>query len=47
VLEFAGGPAAALLSAVGILRTLNNSGARAVPPNAPTEFMPARWRGYL
>ncbi len=48
VLEFAGGPgAASLLQAVDILRTLNITGARAVPANAPTGFVPARWRGYL
>ena len=46
--EFAGGTAAAeLLAAVGILRALNTSGARRVPADAPTGFVPTRWRGYL
>jgi TnpA family transposase len=45
---FAGGTAAAeLLAAVGILRALNTSGARRVPADAPTGFVPTRWRGYL
>lgn len=48
VLEFAAGPAAEdLLQAVTLLRELNSTGARAVPADAPTEFVPARWRGYL
>ncbi|MEU6010142.1 Tn3 family transposase [Streptomyces sp. NPDC047453] len=48
VVEFAGGTAAAeLLAAVDILRTLNATGARRVPPDAPEGFVPARWRGYL
>lgn len=47
-LEFAGSPAAAsLLEAVTLLRKLNSTGARAVPADAPTDFVPARWRGYL
>ncbi len=46
--EFAGGTAAAeLLAAVGILRALNTSGARRVRADAPTGFVPTRWRGYL
>ena len=46
--EFAGGTAATgLLKAVDILRELNTTGARKVPPGAPTGFVPARWRGYL
>lgn len=45
---FACGTAAAeLLDAVAILRELNATGARKVPADAPTEFVPARWRGYL
>ncbi|GAB2719059.1 Tn3 family transposase [Arthrobacter bambusae] len=45
---FAGGTAAAgLLDAVEILRGLNATGARRVPADAPTGFVPARWRGYL
>lgn len=44
----AGGTAATgLLEAVEILRGLNATGARRVPPDAPTGFVPARWRGYL
>ena len=46
--RFAGGTAAAgLLEAVEILRELNATGARRVPDDAPTGFVPARWRGYL
>ncbi|MEU4376994.1 Tn3 family transposase [Pseudonocardia alni] len=46
--SFAGGTAAAeLLAAVEILRTLNATGARRVPADAPTGFVPTRWRGYL
>ena len=45
---FAGGTAAAgLLDAVEILRGLNATGARRVPADAPTGFVPVRWRGYL
>jgi len=45
---FAGGTAAAgLLDAVEILRGLNATGAGRVPADAPTGFVPARWRGYL
>ena len=45
---FSGGTAAAgLLDAVEILRGLNASGARRVPADAPSGFVPARWRGYL
>src|SRR5665811_74010 len=48
VLSFAGGPAAAsLLEAVDVLVELNAGGARTVPADAPTGFVPARWRGYL
>jgi hypothetical protein len=36
-----------LIAALGILRQLNATGARKVPKDAPTEFVPARWRGYL
>jgi len=46
--EFVGGTAATeLLEAVRILRHLNATGARKVPDEAPTGFVPARWRGYL
>ncbi len=46
--RFAGGTAAAeLLQAVEILRELNATGTRKVPDDAPTGFVPARWRGYL
>jgi hypothetical protein len=45
---FAGGTAATdLLKAVDILRELNATGARKVPQDAPSGFVPARWRGYL
>jgi TnpA family transposase len=36
-----------LLRAVEVLKELNASGARKVPEDAPDEFVPARWRGYL
>jgi TnpA family transposase len=46
--RFAGGTAATgLLEAVEILRDLNATGARRVPDDAPTGFVPTRWRGYL
>lgn len=46
--RFAGGTAAAgLLEAVEILRELNATGARRVSDDAPTGFVPARWRSYL
>lgn len=45
---FAGGTAATeLLAAVEILRELSATGARRVPDDAPTGFVPTRWRGYL
>lgn len=48
VLDFAASPSAAeLLAAVNILRELNASGTRTVPPTAPTRFVPPRWHGYL
>ena len=47
-ITFASGPAAAgLLEAVAVLRSLNATGARSVPAEAPNGFVPARWRGYL
>jgi TnpA family transposase len=36
-----------LISAVDVLRRLYAVGARNVPSDAPTSFVPARWRGYL
>ena len=39
--------AAELLEAVAVLRSLNATGARSVPAEAPDGFVPARWRGYL
>ncbi|MFC9636459.1 DUF4158 domain-containing protein [Streptomyces mirabilis] len=46
--RFAGGTdAKPLVEALEILRELNATGARNVPTNAPTLFVPARWRGYL
>ncbi len=45
---FAGGTAAGpLLEAVRVLVGLNATGARKVPDDAPVEFVPTRWRGYL
>jgi hypothetical protein len=47
-LDFSGGNnAQPLIAALGILRQLNETGARKVPDGAPTEFVPARWMGYL
>ncbi len=47
-LDFTGGKnAQPLIAALGMLRQLNATGARKVPKGAPTEFVPARWRGYL
>lgn len=46
--RFAGGTAATeLLIAVHMLRELNATGTRKVPPEAPTGFVPTKWRGYL
>ncbi|MFI1461941.1 Tn3 family transposase [Nocardia carnea] len=46
--RFAGGTAATeLLIAVHMLRELNATGARKVPAEAPTGFVPTKWRGYL
>lgn len=46
--RFAGGTAATeLLIAVDMLRELNALGARKVFEEAPTGFVPAKWRGYL
>ena len=45
---FAGGTVATeLLEAVEVLRELNATGARKVPADAPTGFVPTKWRGYL
>ncbi|MEV0106750.1 Tn3 family transposase [Nocardia sp. NPDC050799] len=45
---FAGGTAASeLLIAVAMLRELNATGRRKVFDDAPTGFVPAKWRGYL
>jgi Tn3 transposase DDE domain len=35
------------IEALEILRELNATGARNVPDNAPTLFVPTRWQGYL
>lgn len=44
VLDLHAAPAAGpLLAAIETLRTLNASGARAVPPDAPTAFVKPRW----
>ena len=46
--RFAGGPGTSgLLSAVKTLGELYATGARKVPTDAPTGFVPARWAGYL
>nr|WP_245665009.1 hypothetical protein [Nocardia sienata] len=45
---FAGGTAASeLLIAVAMLRELNATGRRKVFDEAPTGFVPTKWRGYL
>lgn len=36
-----------LITAVAALRELHAKGTRRVPADAPTSFVPARWRGYL
>ncbi|MGH9061870.1 MAG: Tn3 family transposase, partial [Acidimicrobiales bacterium] len=47
-LPLAGGPAArSLLHAVDMLRDLNATGRRLVPDDAPEDFVPSRWQGYL
>jgi Domain of unknown function (DUF4158)/Tn3 transposase DDE domain len=46
--RFKGGTEAKpLIEALGILRELNATGARNVPEDAPTLFVPTRWQGYL
>ncbi len=46
--RFAGGTTATeLLTAVDMLRELNATGRRKVFDDAPTEFVPTKWRGYL
>ena len=46
--RFAGGTAAIeLLIGVHMLRELNATGTRKVPDDAPTGFVPTKWRGYL
>lgn len=46
--RFAGGTAATeLLIAVNMLRELNATGGRKVFDDAPTGFVPTKWRGYL
>jgi TnpA family transposase len=48
VVGFAGGTGAGdLLEAVAVLAQLYATGARKVPADAPTSFVPARWAGYL
>ena len=47
-LPLAGGPAArSLIQAVEVVRDLNVTGRRRVPDDAPADFVPARWQGYL
>ena len=46
--DFTGGPGAAdLMVAVAILKSLNASGGRKVPADAPASFVPARYADYL
>ena len=46
--RFAGGSGTEdLLRAISILAELYATGARKVPANAPVDFVPARWAGYL
>lgn len=46
--DFTGGPGTAdLMTAVGILKSLNASGGRKVPADAPASFVPARYADYL
>ncbi|MGW6521681.1 Tn3 family transposase [Streptomyces sp. NPDC054962] len=47
-ISFIGGTGSeALMEAVAILKKLNADGARKVPDHAPTDFVPAKWAGYL
>ncbi len=47
-LPLAGSPdAATLLTALDVLRELNATGRRRVPADAPADFVPIRWQGYL
>ncbi|MEV6029383.1 Tn3 family transposase [Streptomyces sp. NPDC052036] len=47
-ISFTGGTGSeALMEAVTILKKLNADGARKVPDHAPTDFVPAKWAGYL
>jgi TnpA family transposase len=46
--RFAGGPGTGeLLAAIGVLCELYATGARKVPADAPSGFVPIRWAGYL
>lgn len=46
--SFTGGTGSeALMEAVTILKKLNADGARKAPEGAPTDFVPAKWAGYL
>ncbi|MGW5691186.1 Tn3 family transposase [Streptomyces asiaticus] len=48
VISFTGGTGSeSLMEAVMILKKLNADGARKVPEYAPTDFVPAKWAGYL
>lgn len=47
-ISFTGGTGTeALMEAVQVLKKLNADGARKVPDGAPTDFVPAKWAGYL
>ncbi len=47
-IDFKGGPGTTdLMAAVAILKTLNETGGRKVPADAPESLVPARYAGYL
>ena len=47
-IDFKGGPGTTdLMAAVAILKTLNETGGRKVPADAPDSFVPARYADYL
>jgi len=47
-IDFKGGPGTTdLMAAVAILKTLNETGGRKVPADAPESFVPARYADYL
>jgi Tn3 transposase DDE domain len=46
-IDFKGGPGTTDLMAVAILKTLNETGVRKVPADAPESFVPTRYADYL